>query len=362
LSPFASGPVSAGTDPRAITFDAAGHFAYVTNQTSADVTVFQVAANGVLSSPVAAATQGSQTWTAAVEPSGKFAYAVNQGTGDVTLFSVNAGNGSLSRQGSVAARFSPGSIAFTRGTSPVSYTPRFAYTANLGSNDVSAFRIDAGSGALTLVTNPPIASGGTNPFPVAADPTGRFLFVGHEATSNVQAFSINASSGALTALGAAVPTGGANADGLTVDPSGRFAYAGNVDSANIGVPANQTITPFSITTATGALTAGTPVASGGSQPFSPAVDPSGRFLYTANFSSANVSAFRINPANGAISAIAPFFAGCKSIGQVCLCGQQVHFKRVGLCDQPRRWQSQPDFRFTVCSGIRTTLNRRASIR
>jgi 6-phosphogluconolactonase (cycloisomerase 2 family) len=309
LTPFVSGPVAAGTDPRAITFDAAGHFAYVANQTSNNVTVFQVT-NGVLSAPVSAATQGSQTWTAALEPSGHFAYAVNQGSGDVTLFSVNAANGSLSPQGSVAARFSPGSIAFTRSTSAVTYTPRFAYTGNLGSNDVSAFRIDAGSGALTLVTNPPIASGGVKPFPVAADPTGRFLFVGHEGTSNVQAFSINAASGALTALGAAVATGGANADGLTVDPSGRFAYAGNVDSANTGVLANQTITPISINTGTGALTAGTPVQSGGSQPFSPVVDPSGRFLYTADLASSNVSAFLINPSTGGLTAVSlqPFAA------------------------------------------------------
>jgi 6-phosphogluconolactonase (cycloisomerase 2 family) len=304
LSAFASGPVPAGTDPRAITFDAAGRFAYVTNQTSNDVTVFQVAANGVLSLPVAAATQGSQTWTAAVEPSGKFAYAVNQGSGDVTLFRVNQTDGSLSRQGSVAARFSPGSIAFTRGTSPVSYTPHFAYTANLGSNDVSAFQINSTSGAPTLITNPPISSGGAKPFPVAADPSGRFLYVGHEgidaASTTVAAFTINASSGALTAAGIPVQTGGINADGLTVDPSGRFVYVGNVNVASNSVSA------FAITLSTGALIAvGAPSGTGGQQPFSPVVDPSGRFLYTANFASANVSGFRIDPATGALSALIP---------------------------------------------------------
>ena len=277
LSPFASGPVSAGNSPRSVAFDAAGRFAYFANQNSNDVTVFSVAANGVLSSPVAAATQSSQTWTAALDPSGQFAYAVNQGTGDVTLFSVNAGNGSLSRLGSVAARFSPGSIAFTRGTSAVSYTPRFAYTANLGSDDISAFRIDAGSGALTLVTNPPILSGGTQPFPVAADPAGRFLYVAHQGSDDVAAFRIDATSGALTAIGTPVPTGGADPDGLTVDPSGRFDYAGNVDGANAFTLANQTISTFAINPTTGAIaTVGSPVACGGLQPFSPAVDPSCR--------------------------------------------------------------------------------------
>jgi 6-phosphogluconolactonase (cycloisomerase 2 family) len=304
LTPFPSGPVSAGNAPRSIGFDPSGRFVYVANETSGDVSVFTITAGGVLS-PGASAAAGNLPWTAAVDPSGAFAYAVNQGSGEVTMFRINSTDGTLSKTGSVAARFSPGSIAFTRGTSAVSYTPRFAYTANLGSTpgDISAFRIDAGSGALTLIGTP-VASGGTQPFPIAAHPSGRFLYVGHQGSDDVAAFSINATTGALTAIGTPVATGGADADGLTVDPSGRFAYAGNVDGANPGTPANQTISLFSIDATTGAIaTVGSPVASGGLQPFSPAVDPSGRFLYTANFNSANVSAFRINPANGVLSAI-----------------------------------------------------------
>jgi 6-phosphogluconolactonase (cycloisomerase 2 family) len=305
LTAFPSGPVSAGSTPRSISFDPSGTHVYVANETSADVTVFAIGSNGVLSSPVSAPTLGSLTWTAALDPSGQFAYAVNQGSADVVMFSVNATNGTLSKSGSVAARFSPGAIAFTRGTSPVSYTPRFAYTANLGSTpgDISAFRIDAGSGALTLIGTP-VASGGTQPFPVAAHPSGRFLYIGHQGSDDVAAFNVDTTTGALTAIGIPVPTGGADANGLAVDPSGRFAYAGNVDGANPGTLANQTISTFAINPTSGAIaTVGAPVQSGGLQPFSPAVDPSGRFLYTANFNSANVSAFRINPATGALAAI-----------------------------------------------------------
>jgi 6-phosphogluconolactonase (cycloisomerase 2 family) len=304
LTQFQSGPVSAGDSPRSVAFDAAGRFAYFGNQNSNDVTVFSIVANGVLSSPTSAATKGSQTWTAALDPSGQFAYAVNQGSGDVALFSVNPGNGSLSWQGSVAARYSPGSIAFTRGTSgAITYTPRFAYTANLGSSDISAFRIDAGSGALTLIGTP-VSSGGTNPFPVAADPSGQFLYVGHEMTSNVQAFKIDAASGAPSAIGTPVPTNASQADGLTVDPSGRFIYAGNVGN-NISL--GHTVSLAVINTATGALgTFGTPVDTIDFQPFSPGVDPSGRFLYTANFFSSSVTRFLIDPSNGAISGAQAF--------------------------------------------------------
>src|SRR5262249_28570908 len=175
----------------------------VANEPSADVSVFRITANGVLSPVATAATQGVSTWSAVLEPSGKFAYAVNLGSNDVVLYSVNATDGTLSKSGSFAARFNPGLIAFTRGASPVSYTPRFAYTANLGSSDISVFRIDAGSGALTL-TGTPVASGGSGPFQVVTDPAARFLYVGNQNSNDVSAFRIDSASGALTSVGTPV--------------------------------------------------------------------------------------------------------------------------------------------------------------
>src|SRR5262249_43506344 len=44
---------------------------------------------------------------------------------------------------------------------------------------------------------------------------------------------------------------------------------------------------------------------GGVQPFSPAIDPSGKFLYAVNLASSNVSAFTINPADGTLTSVGP---------------------------------------------------------
>jgi DNA-binding beta-propeller fold protein YncE len=77
---------------------------------------------------------------------------------------------------------------------------------------------------------------------------------------NVSAYSINATTGALTSVGAAVASG-FSPGSITVDSSGRFAYVANVGSGTVSIRA--------IDTMTGALTnAGADVSTGGSQPYS----------------------------------------------------------------------------------------------
>jgi len=85
------------------------------------------------------------------------------------------------------------------GTTPVSLALRpagnFLYTANLGSNNVSAFSFD-GSGTLTKLSDTPV-SPGSSPSYVTTDSSGSFLFVANRDANNISVFSID-SSGALT--------------------------------------------------------------------------------------------------------------------------------------------------------------------
>ena len=64
-------------------------------------------------------------------------------------------------------------------------------------------------------------------------------------SDNVTTFRINTTTGALTEVGTAVAAGDAPIS-VTVDPSGRYAYVANFDSDNV--------TTFRIDTTTGALT------------------------------------------------------------------------------------------------------------
>ncbi|MGA6829395.1 lactonase family protein, partial [Nitrospira sp. NS4] len=86
---------------------------------------------------------------------------------------------------------------------------------------------------------------------------------------------------------------------VTVDPTGRWAYVANQSSNDVSA--------YTINSATGALTAvnGSPFATE-SRPASGAVDMTGRWAYVANSTSNNVSAYRIEGTTGLLTFINTF--------------------------------------------------------
>ncbi|MGH6648328.1 lactonase family protein [Aquabacterium sp.] len=167
--------------------------------------------------------------------------------------------------------------------------PRFAYVVNRGTSNVSGFSVNATSGLLT-----PIAGAGspwvtgTNPESIAVDPGVRFAYVANNGSNNVSVFNIN-SDGSLTANGLPA-TAGSQPTAVTVDPQGRYVYVANGDIAA------STISAYSLNSTTGQLTpiAGSPFASTGTNPRSIAVDPTGKFVYVANFASSSISIYSID--------------------------------------------------------------------
>ena len=63
----------------------------------------------------------------------------------------------------------------------------FAYAANFNSNNVSAYTIDAISGALKKVKGSPFAAG-IEASSVTIEPTGRFAYVANFGANNVSAY------------------------------------------------------------------------------------------------------------------------------------------------------------------------------
>ena len=85
---------------------------------------------------------------------------------------------------------------------------------------------------------------------------------------------------------------------ITAAHAAPFAYAVNQSP--------RTVSAFTVNTATGALTAVTGVggvAAAGTDPVGASVDPTGRFVYVPNFSSSDLSAYTINANSGALTAI-----------------------------------------------------------
>src|SRR5579871_42070 len=171
----------------------------------------------------------------------------------------------------------------------------------LSNNNVGAESLHGASGVaggLTLV-----GTYTTGPSTVAAITVlNRFVYAASFAGDSIYAFTINSTTGALTAVsGSPFSTGAASGPfALPVDPSGRFLYSANYYTG---------IGAFAIDPVSGALTtiAGSPFPAQG--PASVAV--AGRVLYSANYDGGNVGAYIIDNATGALTQLSgsPFTGG-----------------------------------------------------
>ena len=174
-------------------------------------------------------------------------------------------------------------IAVTCTTNP----PRFAYVANQGSNNISAYSIDAATGTMTALPGSPFAAGNL-PVAIAVDLTGHFAYVVNQKDATLSAFLIDRTSGALSEVsGSPFATGlSPTSVAIAIDLSGSFVYVANGGAGSLSA--------YAITAASGALTAlsGSPYAAGNS-PSSVAVDEQGGYVYVTNKADGTVSAFEI---------------------------------------------------------------------
>jgi 6-phosphogluconolactonase len=302
LTSIPGSPFATGSFPGAISSDVAGRFVFTGNIGGSNVSAFTVdATSGALSpvpgSPFAA---GSQPTSVAVDGGAHFVYVCNNLDDTISGFSVSASGVLTSLAGfpiSTAPFMDP--LALT-----IDPRGKLLYVVNARSNNVTAYLIDAGTGALT---NAGSRAAGNFPDGVTADPTGRYLLVSNSNSSEVDVYAIDGPTGALTPVAASPSSGLGNPYTVAADPSGRRAYAGN------GSPSD--IVGYRLDPRTGALKQlpSSPF-SGVSAPFSLSFDLSGRFLYVANSQANSVSAYAVNKLTGALTPVpgTPFPAGSGS--------------------------------------------------
>ena len=310
-SPFPTG----GTNPQSVALDPLGRFAYVANTLSNSISAFKIA-NGALTL-VNSQTQPATTAPAslAVDPTGQFVYVANFGTDNMTIYAIKQDSGDLSSIGTRLARSAPRAVAVAKGANAVADTPTFAYVTNQFDNSLSGFTVDATTGALGQIDADSGTTGvqnyaiGSLPTSVAADPAGRFVYSPDAA--GVSAFSLQAGTGALRQVQGSpfpypastllVSAGVVDSAFIAVEPSGRFAYA-----------THFFLYGFSIAQDTGALAPvpGTPVPVTTRQDMdltSIAIDPSGRFVYVAfqtDLDMLQIAGFAIEPVHGGLTPIA----------------------------------------------------------
>lgn len=288
-------PIGSGLSPDIYSdvVDTSGKFLYVVNADAGGnglISAFTInpisgVLNYILGSGV---STGIYPNYMAVDPLDRFLYAVNYvnvaGPSTVSAYTINSSTGMLSPSGAAAAT----------GNGPlyvaVDTTGSFVYVANTAG--VSGYTINTSNGTLTQMGSSPFTNV-LNAFGIAVDPVGNFVFVTNNALSTVSTFT-KISGGALnfvTGSGAATGTG---PQGVAVDPSGRFAYV--INHPGLGVTGS--VSAYTINPSTGVLSPNGAAIAAGIEPYCVVVDPSGKFVYVANFTRSptpgTVSAYSID--------------------------------------------------------------------
>ena len=230
---------------------------------------------------------------------GEFSYVTNAGSDTVSAFSIDATTGAFASVGPPAsAHRSPSAIDSTR-------DKKYLYASNSGSNDVSAFSVDASSGALTAVPGSPFAAG-TSPRAVsvytASFSTSRgghhgflsYLYVANAGSDNLSAYQIDQSTGVPTPLSPAAYATGSGPSAMAVRADGQFLYIANSGGSN-------DISAFLIDPFSGGLrpVTGSPFRSGGNVS-ALAFGAGEKFLYAANASgsAAAIFGYSVEPFSG----------------------------------------------------------------
>jgi 6-phosphogluconolactonase (cycloisomerase 2 family) len=227
-----------------------------------------------------------------------FVYVTNEYTFTVSAYSVDASTGALTPI--AGSPFAAGAHPYSVAVNPAG---TFAYVANSGDNTVSAYSIDVTTGALTPVAGSPFPTGGF-PISVTVNPAGTNAYVANYNDATVSAYSIDAITGALTPITGSPFTTGNDPFGVTVTSAGTIAYVPNAADADVSA--------YSISATTGVLApvTGSPFATG-NNPLSVAVNRTGTFAYVPNSNDNTVSAYSIDATTGALTPVAgsPYLTG-----------------------------------------------------
>jgi 6-phosphogluconolactonase len=190
-----------------VTTDPSGNFLYTSiDGPPGSIFAFTIGSAGVLAavsgSPFAIPGQtvlNSRPF--GIVDTGSYVYAALSGSNQIAAFSVASGTGALT-----AVPNSP----FSAGLTPTSLVFAGGWLYALNDGGISGYSINAANGVLTPLSGSPFAIIGTA---MAADFSGEYLYV--SGPTGIQAFTINSTSGALAPL-AGSPFPGMAAPVLTV--------------------------------------------------------------------------------------------------------------------------------------------------
>lgn len=234
-----------------------------------------------------------------VDRSGKAVLVANYSSGSVAALPIQA-DGSLGAPAS-SIRHSGSSVNSKRQKEPhahcivVSPDNRYALAADLGTDQILSYQLDAATAKLTP-NQPPFTRSppGAGPRHLTFHPDRKRVYAINELLNSVTVFDYDANAGSLTAKQtiSTLPNGfqgTSHCADVKVTPDGRYLYGTNRGHDSIAV--------FQIG-AEGRLSLIAIEPSLGKGPQNLAITPDGHWLLCANMPGNNVAVFRIEPQNG----------------------------------------------------------------
>jgi 6-phosphogluconolactonase (cycloisomerase 2 family) len=276
-SPFSPPP---GGTLTAFAIDPRGSYLYLAEDDVDSLFGFTIAADGSLTTMQSTSFAVGQTPTwIAVDAAGQFVYVSNQGSSDIWVYSIANATGYLTKVSEIRTAGENQPPIIQAGAAPfgilsgppLSFTPTELFVANATSNGtVTQFTIDPATGNLSPLATPIAA--GVNPQVIATDPFGLYAYVGDWGTSSLSAFSI--SSAGLTSLNGPFASGD-DPSGITTDISGLLLFA------TMGGATDHDVWMYDLVS--GVPTNGQVVAETDAQPVFISNEPTGQYLYVANY-------------------------------------------------------------------------------
>jgi 6-phosphogluconolactonase (cycloisomerase 2 family) len=210
-----------GLSPAVMTMDADGKYLFVGNQITNDIWVYSIGSSGALtfvsSAPVGASPNGLT-----LSSSGGFLYVPVPTFSAVYAFSVNAGV--LTQVGTP--------IIVNGGVGRLGIDPagKFLYVPNPSLNTVTVLLIQSDG---SLIAGPGLFATGSSPVAAATTAAGAFLYVVNSASTNVSQFKVDSTTGALTSLTTSAAGTGTNPESILIDPDAKFVFVINERSNSV---------------------------------------------------------------------------------------------------------------------------------
>lgn len=229
-----------------VSVDPLGEFAYVSNYSEGNLSVFRISENGGVSEAVDVVQhEGSSVnerrqnspHVHSMIPSadGKFIYVSDLGTDQILIYQVNRTTGELS----------PAEVPYvesTPGSGPRHFTihpgGEVAYSAEELSSTVAVFSVDKSTGSLTQIQRvtmlPEDYEGNNSAADIHLSPDGRFLYASNRGHDSLVIYRVDAATGTLTLVGHE-PTRGSHPRNFMMDQFGEYVLVANRDDDNVVV-------------------------------------------------------------------------------------------------------------------------------